>query len=897
MRLLSSVRTFLSYMFHRHHIEGEMDEEFRSHLKNRAADLERQGLSRAEAERQARIEFGGYEKYKEECRETLGTRLLQEFVADIRYGLRQLRRSPVLTGQFCATIAIGMGAATALVSLMLALGYQPLPYRDPGRLVAIWERVEAGESVAAISGPDLRDFADTTHTIYAVLGGFAVPQVWLVDRRGVAQVRACYIEASVFSNLGIRPVLGRGVRPDDEPLVGNSAAAPAWISYRLWQTRYGSSPSVIGATIGIASSAAGLDKLPVRIAGVLPHGVSIPLPFMENRADVWYLLSPAIVARSRESSVFFGLGRLRPGVSVVQAQAALTVGAERLGQRYSFDKRKRPVVESLEAIAQAPARQTVGVLALGVSLVFLVGCVNLAMLMGAEGRRRRREIAIRAALGAGRRRLWYEVASEKCLLTLLSLALGVAFASGLLRLLARLVPAAGLGPALPHPPPLNLAVLVGFAAFSLAAALAWSALLVAAADGPGSSRTLASAGGGLGYTGLSDSGPRASRWRLIMLAAQAGIGTCLLAAAALTARTYTMLSAANLGPEPRRTVLLSVSPRDNMALLTDAQATDFNQQVLSRLSRLPGTRAIAEAELFPPPGFPMSFVKRGDAPGTTREANSPVSVSPGYFRTLGISILFGRGFNETDNSGGERVAIISLDMAESNWGAPQQAVGSEIAFGSKHRNHYKIIGVAANFTGYWSQMPIPTVYLPQAQSGNWCAEVILRTAASPRAVATLAPEVLAGMAIPATIADVSTMQARWQATLTRPLARMAGMLLLALLGLGLSVQGVYAVAAGTVAARRHELAVRSALGAPAGRLVWNVTRELVFAVVVGAGLGVAAVLELRPLLEHWLGQVAVWQVGPIAAAVVMLALAAGAGCYFPARTAARANPVEVLRQG
>jgi predicted permease len=791
-----------------------------------------------------------------------------------------------------------MGAAAALVSLMLALGYMPLPFRDSGRLVAVWERVESGAPVTGLSGPDLSDFADATHNFFDTLGVFSVPQLWLFDRRGGTEVRTCYIQASLFSSLGIRPVLGRGVRPDDEPVgpMGSGAAAPVWISYRLWQSRYGGSPSVIGATVGIGMGATGLDQEPMRIVGVLPPGVSLPLPFMENTADVWYLVERDIAARSRESTVFFGAGRLRPGVSAAQAQAALTVVAERLEQRYSFDQRKRPVVQGLEEIAHNPARQTMGLLAMGVGLVFLVGCVNLAILMETEGRQRQREIAIRAALGADRWRLWHEVAAEKCMLTLLSLGLGVAFAYALLRVLSQLLPAAGLGPVLPHPPPLNLAVLLGFAVFALAAVLVWSALLVTAADGPGSSRALAASGSGLGYAGLSDSRPGANRWRLSLLAVQAGVGICLLAAAALAARTYATLSTANLGQAPNHTLLMSVSTRDNISF-TDAQVADFNQQILSRLARLPGTQAVAHADLFPPPGFPVSFVKQGDTVDTAREATSPISVSTGYFRALGIPIVFGRGFDETDNSRGEPVAIISLEMAEQNWISPEQSVGSQIAFGPKFQDRYKIVGVAADFTGYWSQKPLPTVYLPEAQSASWCGQVILRTTASPRVIAALAPQVLAGMALPATISDVSTMQARWQATLTRPQARMVGMLLLALLGLGLSVQGVYAVAAGTVAARRHEFAVRSALGAVPSRLVWTMTRQLVLAVMVGAGLGVGAAMELRPLLERLLGPMAVWQAEPIAIAVVLLALAAAVGCYVPARAVARANPVEVLRQG
>jgi putative ABC transport system permease protein len=372
----------------------------------------------------------------------------------------------------------------------------------------------------------------------------------------------------------------------------------------------------------------------------------------------------------------------------------------------------------------------------------------------------------------------------------------------------------------------------------------------------------------------------------------------LLATAALAARTYATLSAANLGPTPSQTVLLTFGPRDNNTCLTDAQMYDFKQQVLARLEHLPGTQAVALADVFPPHASPLSFRKRGDASGAARAANYPISVSVGYFRTLGIPILFGRSFDETNRTGGEPVAIISLDMANANWTSPEQAVGSQIAVGSKFQDTYKIVGVAANFNGYWSQKPVPTIYLPEAQSAYACGgDVILRTASSPRAVFALAPQALAGMAIPADISDVSTMQERWKATLTRPQARMAGMLLLALLGLGLSVQGVYAVAAATASARRHELAVRSTLGALPNRLVWNVTRDLILAVTVGGACGVVAALDLGRLLKQWLGPAAVWQPEPIIVAVVLLALAAAAGSYFPARAAVRANPAEVLRQG
>lgn len=813
----------------------------------------------------------------------------------LRIWLRTWRRSPLLTGQFAFTIAVGMGAASALTSLLLALGYQPLPFRDPGRLVVMWERPQSGAGLGflAISGPDLADFADATHSVFTAFAPFGFGRQFLFDRSGTSEIRATYIQASAFTDLGIRPVLGRGVLPNDEPITGGGTP-PAWISYRLWRTRYGGNTSIIGTTIGLADTAQGRDESHVRIVGVLPEGFNIPLPITWSESDdVLCILFSDTASRKRQSDVFFGLGRLRPGVTVEQAQLALSVVGERLGQEYSFDRYKLPIVQSLVEVARGPARKTMGLLALGVALVFLVGCVNLAILMGAEGRRRRREIAIRAVLGANRTRLWREVASEKCLLALVSLAVGVWFAWALVRVLTQLMPAAGLGPPLAQPPPLNLAVLLGFAAFALAAALVWSALLVAAADGPRSSLALASSGG-IGYVGISDSGPGASRWRLILLAAQVGTGICLLAAAAVAVSTYAKLSAANLGPDPRHTVLMSVETRDNL-YLNDAQSAEFNREVQTRLERIPGTQEIALALDLAPSASPASFMRQGDPVGTERAGTDPFSVSPGYFRTLGIPILYGRGFNDADSQTSLPVAIISLEMAKQNWPSPEQAVGSWIAFAPKYANRYMIVGVAGDFTGFWFQAPNPTIYF--SEQWGCCAEVILRTSASLRAVAVLAPQLLKGMATPAVVSDISTMEAWWEKTVTRPVARMAGMILLALLGLALSVQGVYAVAAATVSARRHELAVRSALGAPPGRLAWNVTQELVLAVGMGSVCGVAAAVALRRLLEQWLGPLASSQAVPIASAVVLLVLAAAIGCYVPARAASHANPADVLRQG
>ncbi|MGH9476623.1 MAG: ABC transporter permease [Terriglobales bacterium] len=802
--------------------------------------------------------------------------------------LRAGRRVRLLAPQFTVTVALGIGSVAAVASLALALGYQKLPFRAPGQLVAVWERGNPGASVEPISGPDMEDIGTGTRGAFVALAPFAPEQLMLSDWTGSVPVSTCAMAAAGFETLGIAPVLGRGIRSGDAP-AGLAAGAPAWISEHLWRTRYGANPAILGRVIRVGVGPGASGATPFRVVGVLPAQAAIPLPFGTTDFDIWYVLRD-MSRRSRAAPGLFGLGRLRPGVDARQAQAALQVVTDRLGGRYAFDRHKLPVVEGLEEIAAGPARRTMGLLVLGVGLVFLVACVNLAVLMLAEGLGRRREVAIRSALGASRRRLWAEAAAEKCGLTAVALAIGLGLAWILLRALTGLVPSAGIGAPLPHPPPLQWAVVAVFAASAFVAALIWSYLAVAAADVGAPARWLA--GGGAPGAGAGASG-----WRLPLLASQSGVGICLLAAAALAAGTYVRLSVADLGPAPRHTVLIDVAPQTNSAL-SDSQTAGFKRELISRLARLPGSQQLAIADELPPDGDPAVFVKEGDLSGNARTATMPLAVSSGFFRALGIPILYGRGLaSGDDRPGARRVAVINLEMASENWPAPKQAVGSLIAPGAAFKNPYLVVGVAGDFTGFWFQQPVPMIYVPEADSWHNGATVILRTGTPAGAVAALARQALVGTAIPATISQVRTVEAAWEATLTRPMARMVGMLLLALLGLGLSLQGVYAAATATVAARRHELAVRAVMGAAPRHLAWTVTRALVLAVLGGGAAGAVGALALEPLLAHWLGPAAVWRFEPIVVAIALLALSTAAGCYFPARAATRANPAGILRQG
>jgi predicted permease len=795
-----------------------------------------------------------------------------------------------LTTQYIATIAGGMAAMVALVSVMLALGYQSLPFPQPESLVEFWETAPSG-SVLGISDPDIADLASAAAGAFSAVGGFAVDQTWFRDASGPIQVRYLMVRPGAFRALAAATVLGRGFNMDDTP-AGGDQVAPAWISYAFWRSRYGSSPGIIGTEFTTAETATGAAAYRFRVAGVLPPHAAIPLASAPEAdpAEFWTIL-PQL--SNRQAAGEFGLGRLRPGVTPERAEASLAAAAERLGARFSFDRHKRVQVDGLQAIVQRPARRSMGILSLGAMLLFLVALVNVATLMVAEGMRRRREIATRVALGAGPIQLWIELATPRLALTFLAIAGGAALSLVVIRLLSQLLPAVGLGAALPTPPPLNLPVTIAFSVLVLASALVWTAALARAAASPSLARWL-TADTGPGST-ISRAGLR-SGWRLPLLTAQAGAAVCLVGIAAAATQMYANQSAVYLGPAPDRTYLLEVAPA-NPGSLSPLQYNAFGRQVIDRLSALPNTAAVARTIFLPPLSYPAQFVKRGDPPGTDRTIAPPDAVSQAYFQTLGIPILYGRPFTRSDSTdNGGRVTILSRAAASANWSPPAQAVGAQIAFGKVFKEPYLVIGIAGDFGGFWSRHPSPMAYIPDFGPGGARNTIIWRARSGPPASLPAVQGALRSLAPPARLVRASTMEDRWQATLTRPRARMIGMLLLALAAFALSLQGIYAVIVAIGEARSHELGVRTALGAPRFRLLWAMVRDVAAAVGLGTALGIVGSWALQPVLRHWLSYPFFWSSGAVSLASLVFVFAAAVAALFPAWAASRANPADVLRQ-
>jgi putative ABC transport system permease protein len=795
--------------------------------------------------------------------------------------LRRWRQNPLLAAHHFITVSLGMAVVTAVASVMYAVAFQPIPLRDVPQIVQVWQESESG-GVGALSGTELLEMQQGSEEIFADLGGFTL-QSWEVGDQGeVEEVLVARLERAAFRVLNIHPIVGRpvGAEPTTRSL------GPVWISSRLWQGRYGARPSVVDDTVVLT---AGSSKVRAEIAGVLPSDVPFSHPEINRAIDVWAVLPDDLKRRAERSRVFFALGRLNPDRTFAEAKAVLAAIADRRSD--AADRRRRPVLQGIEDVAQGPARRTFGVWSVALALVLLLAFVNLSGLTLIEASRRRLELSMRTSLGASPSRLWREIAAEQSALSILALGLGLPMAWIALQLLSRLLPFMDLGPPLTRVPSMNYFVMLGFCVCSLAASLVWSALIVRragrlACDSPVFLTRHASA------SGFDDSDRRSSMWRLGALSVQTCFGIALMVVAVSMTRSYMGATQVNLGPAPDRTVVISVKPQDTKAM-TSAQAADFNSRILSLLRAVPQVDEVAFADIFPPLGLPMSFWKSDDLAEAPRETTTPLRVSNDYFETLGIPILFGRVFSENDRQTSQSVAIVDVEMARRNWGSPEAAVGEQIRIGSSARP-YEVIGVVGSFNGYWSQIPLPTLFLSQNQQPSAGGDVIIRAETSATVTAERSRQLLNGMTVRPMVSSPATLQASWQATTTRPRVRMIGVLLLAVLGLALGAQGIYTLVASTIAARRQELAIRTALGAPAGALEWLILGQVFVAVALGSLAGVAAILVAQRFAPYSISGALSNPATIIGIAAAILMCTGLIAAYIPARAAVRATSLAAL---
>ncbi len=913
---MSLINRFRS-LFARREVERDLNDELQHHIELKTQDNIEAGMSAEEARYAALRAFGGVEQKKEQCRDADRLLWLDDLIQDLRYGLRQLRRNPGFTAVAVITLALGIGANAAVFSVVDGILLKPLPYAQSNRLVEVYSAA-GGQRDWSVSTADFRDIKHQND----VFSHTALYRYWLpltFTSHGSAQLWGnVVVTPDFFRTLGVRPTLGRAFLPSESQPGKDQEVI---LSRGLWQLRFGGDRSIVGKTVT-------LNQRAYTVVGVMPAGFTFPLG--SGRPGVWTPFEMSSREKQdrmvRSASV---IARLRPGVRVSQAQADLTTIAARLSATVSADKNWGFAAVPLKDTIVGRVRPVLLILLAAVGFVLLIACINVANLTLARGATRRPEIAVREALGAGHRRMIRQLLTESLLLATAGGLLGLAFAPLGIHLVRLITPK---GTPRLADISVNHAVLGYALAISLLSALLFGLLpalhssklnlvdsLKQGATGAGLARgsaytrsLLVVSEVALAVVLLAGAGLMLkSFWRLISV--DPGIDTSHVLALTLSDPTGTLRPPATAGRGTKAAG--SASPQSEklkpnhrnrkstppMANGTGHISQIFFQMLLQREAALPGVEyaALANEELFsgsliasgfqiegrplpPPNSFGMRFF----------QAES-WSVSPSFFRALGIALLRGRVFTGDDNWLRPPVVIINESMARQYWpyGSP---IGRKIG-GPKH--WMTIVGVVGNTRDVaLKEQAQPEMYTPYLQTGTFGdQQLYVRTARDPLALAPEIRKCVWSLDSNETVEDVGTLRQNVSASVAGPLFRAALLASFALLAVLLGVVGIYGVMSYTVAQRRHEIGVRMALGAQEADVLRMVIAGSIRLTLAGIGLGVAAAVGLTRLISSLLYDVKPWDPVTFIVVVVAFVFVAILSSWIPARRAAKVDPTVALR--
>jgi macrolide transport system ATP-binding/permease protein len=823
---------------------------------------------------------------------TEGFRSMGNVGQELRYSLRRLRKSPGFTAIAVTIMGLGIGANTAIFSIVDAVLFRPLPYENPEEIVRIFTSDSDGITPAAVSYPDFVDYRDRTDLFS---GAVAFENVFLsLTGDGQSEVvMGEFLCADYFSVLGLTPALGRSFTPDeDEP----GASGPvAMMAFDTWQRRYGADPTIVGSTIRLNGRA-------VTVVGIGPEGYAGSTVGITS--EYWLPWGSAVQVEPRETETLEGRinrslmmsARLRPGVTLDQAEAALNVLAKRLEDQYPQTNENRTVSVfpsnqvRLHPIIDSALYPIAGLLMAVVGLVLLVACSNIANLLLVRAASRGKEVAIMLAIGARRSRLVAQLLTES---TLLGVAGGVA---GLLIAIwiARLI--VSFKPPLPISVALDLTLdwrVLGFTAvlsvitgvlFGLAPALRASrpALVNALKD---ETHSLAARYRRFGI-------------RNLLVVSQVAVSLVLLVGAGLFVRSLINSQRADPGFETAHTAMATFNT--DVAYDSDAEAEEFLDRLVERLASHPGVRSVALSDRLPLTiGAQINNVYiegMTPPPGADGFTADFASASPGYFSTMEIPILRGRAFTDADNRDARPVAVVSATMARRFWGT-EDVLGRRFARGRRANPLVtEIVGVAQDVkVRSLGEAPRSYFYIPTGQDSPFMMSVVVRASGDPAAV----PNVIMRMARELD-ANVPVMEARTMGEhvgVVLFIPRMGAALLLGfgVLAMLLASLGLYGVMAFSVTQRTRELGVRLALGAGQGRVVSMVVRQGLALAGVGAAVGLALSMLAMQAVATMLNDVSPTDPVTLVSMTLLLVLVAGLASYIPAHRAARSDPLVALR--
>ncbi len=864
-------------------VDQELEEEFRFHIEMQTEANIRKGMSAEEARRSALVSFGGRELHKEQARDEYRSRPLEDLGYDLRFGIRGALRSPLFSLLVIITLALGIGANAAVFSVVKSVLLDALPFRDADRLVRIYAHLATDpddrQGVSPGTGTDLRERLRSFEQIaYFAQSNFDV--TW-TGGDAASALRAGIVGPGFFQTLGVSPALGRTLTDED---AAPGAPGVIALSWSMWQREFGGDPAVIGQSLR-------LDEQQHEIVGVMPRDFVAPI----GTADLWFPLdltsSLADPMGARGSHWMGVIGRLRPGIELRDAERELAAMAERIaGEHPESDAGRSYEAVPLRDAMAGETRTPLVILLASAGLVLVITCANLGGAMLSRALSRRKEFAVRVALGAARGRVVRQLLTESAILAVAGGAVGL--------LLAGLSLAALRGLALPALPPyadlsIDWSVVLITGAVALAAGAAFGLVPALLASRGDVQATLRDEGRG----GSERRGVRMARGSLV--AGQLALAVSLLAGAGLLVRSLLAIAGAPMGYDPAR-VLTGVVQLPMSEFPTPEARARLFEEFEARIEALPGVAALASASELPAAGMNQNVlaIENVTLPGDGGQTFIPyMSVSHDYFTAMRIPLVRGRTFDGSERPGSPPAIVISETMARRYW--PEgNAIGARVRVSPHTADVWgEIVGIVGDVrTDLALPSPDPMVYASNRQDFLRSNRTFLiRASADPLALVQPIQRELSAidprLAVRAT-ATLESLIADGLAGRRLPAVLMAGFGVLALV---LTAVGVYALFAAMVAAREREFGIRLALGADPSTIARLVIRGGAAWMGLGLVLGAVGVVAIARLVRSLLYDVPALDPVALGGAVAILIAAATVALYVPVRRAARLDPIAALR--
>ena len=818
---------------------------------------------------------------------------MENLIKDIRYGVRMLTKNPGVTLVAIVTLALGIGANTAIFSAVNAFLMRPLPVPNAHELVRPMEVAEDGNVSDEMSYPDFLDYRDQS-TLFAGLSAEDMVQAAIDAENQNDVIWGQVVSASYFDVMQVKPIMGRTFLPDEDKTVGASPVIV--LGHGFWQRRMASDPNVVGKTVQLNNRA-------YQVIGVAPEyfaGSKFALAM-----DFWAPISmaedlrrtPGMLA-DRGSHWMNVIGRVKPGVSIAQASAEMSAIATRMNQAYA-DKRasstQAKVMGEVEGRFEDMGRvfKSAGAMAMAIAgLILLIACANVANLMLARAAARRKEIGIRLALGANRARLIRQLLTESLLLSVAGGALGLLLAFWVSDLMEGFIPVLEYN-FIPGFFALDSRALVFTLIISLATGLVFGLAPAWQSSNPDVVPVLK------GDPEAAQRGKRrAFGLRNVLVVAQVSLSLVVLVCGGLVIKSFRKAQAMDPGFDNRNGLIVSLSPQ--LIGYDDEQSRNFYRQVIERVSHVPGVEAAAMSRTLPLGDSSNStgpVLKEGEtlARGSAGRTIMTNVISPGYFNTMQIPILEGRDFDDRDQQKTQRVVIVNQRMAQTLWPG-ESAVGKRIFLGADSRDPFEVVGVVK--TGKYRTLaedPKPFIYFAMAQRRPGTMALVTRATVDPRSlVGAIRSEVQAlDRRVP--LFAVKTMDDHKTYALWAPNMAASFSLAFGVVAILLSAVGLYSVMAYIVSQRTREVGIRMALGADRTDVMKMITRQGMRLAAVGVGIGLLLSLALAQVLSSLLIGVSGYDVTTFILVPALLVAVALVACYLPARRATKVDPLVALR--